>query len=457
MAQQARTHADLNAMLVGQKSAPKGCHVLNVSPQGMLLQCKPDGRLLSFREGDPIDIHLSVQHAGKRKQFTIPAIVNHVDIKRIDVVFQQPNNELLKLIEAYRVSDAHMVEGTIAHSKQEADTEVSERPKKDKATPAIGHTDSESGKRRSHTALYLVLLTIILSVCIAAGAYLYTSDIDNRLSVLETITIRQTNELAEIRSRIFSSNLQEGRYASLNARIQTLTDAFGSLEDKLDKAISGQPVTAETEKPITIGREIPISITPLPPAYASNDKPSALDNRDTAVAPAQDRPDEPQLAATEVAGSAALDVNQAEPRSPALLTVEELIAGATYSTETQPTDSDAKSPGSAGEGISKPDTTVASNTTESMAAGTSTAVGDKSGPWIINLLSSRRSKDTERLAGIAEKHGIPVVQSKAIVKGKKYWRLQITGFRNAREAKEYAIPVKKNLGISDVWIFKQKP
>jgi hypothetical protein len=78
------------------------------------------------------------------------------------------------------------------------------------------------------------------------------------------------------------------------------------------------------------------------------------------------------------------------------------------------------------------------------------------GPWIINLLSSRKKQDTDRLAGIATENGIPVVQSRAIVQGKEYWRLQITGFRNAKEAKNYAIPVKKKLGIKEVWIFRQK-
>jgi hypothetical protein len=42
------------------------------------------------------------------------------------------------------------------------------------------------------------------------------------------------------------------------------------------------------------------------------------------------------------------------------------------------------------------------------------------------------------------------------VKGKEYWRLQVIGFENATEAKKYAIPIKKKLGIKDVWIFQQK-
>ena len=67
MKQQARTHADLDAMLIGQKTIPKGFRVLNVSPQGMMLHCEPDGRLLTFRDADLVDVHLTVQHGGGRK------------------------------------------------------------------------------------------------------------------------------------------------------------------------------------------------------------------------------------------------------------------------------------------------------------------------------------------------------------------------------------------------------
>jgi hypothetical protein len=263
MKQQARSHADLDAMLIGQKTVPKGCRVLNVSPQGMMLQCEPDGRLLTFREADLVDIHLTVNHGGSRKKFSIPAIVNRVDIKSIDVVFQHPNSELLKLIEAYRISDAHMMEASIAHSPQEAATKVTALPNI-KATQ--GSEDIEDGGPRqgNRRIPYPVLATVMLSVCIGAGAYLYTSGIDSRLNVLETITINQTNELAEIRSRIFSSSLQEGRYASLNARLQALTDAFGNLEGKLDTVISGRPVDASmnaTDAQISGGNETPINIT----------------------------------------------------------------------------------------------------------------------------------------------------------------------------------------------------
>ena len=445
MKQHARTHADLDAMLIGQKTVPKGCRVLNVSPQGMMLQCEPDGRLLTFRDSDLVDIHLTVQHGGGRKKFAIPAIVNRVDIKSIDVVFQHPNPELLKLIEAYRISDAHMMEASIALSPQEAGAKVSTLPNT-RAQASSAEQEPADEKQGGRRTLYPVLLTIILSTCIAAGAYLYTSGIDSRLGVLETITINQTNELAEIRSRIFSSSLQEGRYASLNARLQALTDAFGTLESKLDTVISGKPVAAgSTLAKVTPGTaasggvETPISITPEVPAV-NGATPIALASPENISANRQGTG----------LGRTARDTSP-EQQSGAMETSPKVaVAAGPDRIETPHENMEKRGPAMP---RSMPDgKTVTENEVDKSGI---TSKSD-SGPWIINLLSSRKKQDTDRLAGIAADNGIPVVQNRAIVQGKEYWRLQITGFRNATEAKNYAIPVKKKLGIKDVWIFRQK-
>jgi hypothetical protein len=447
MKQQARTHADLDAMLIGQKTVPKGCRVLNVSPQGMMLQCEPDGRLLTFRDADLVDVHLTVQHGGGRKKFAIPSIVNRVDIKSIDVVFQHPNSELLKLIEAYRASDAHMMEASIALSPQEASTKVSALPNARVNATSV-ETKEAAGGKESRGILYPVLATLVLSVCIAAGAYLYTSGIDSRLGVLETITINQTNELAEIRSRIFSSSLQEGRYASLNARLQALTDAFGTLESKLDTVISGkQPATGTVADlgsaagTIAAGRsETPISISPEGPAS----------NNTTATAKLS-----PQLTeANDRSAPVPATTPSSQEEEPETLTAKPEPAIAAHRGRT-----DAQQANKTGQ----PDTTRLGSTSDDTESKTGNGpdkaivkASSGKGPWIINLLSSRKKLDIDRLAEIAATHGIPVVQNRAIVKGKEYWRLQVTGFENAAEAKNYAIPVKKQLGIKDVWIFQQK-
>ncbi len=455
MKQHARTRADLDAMLNDQKSAHRGCRVLNVSPQGMMLECEPDGRLLTFRDADLVNIYLTVQHGSGRKKFTIPAIVNRVDIKSLDVVFQHPNSELLKLIEAYRISDAHMMEASVALSSQEAETKVSALPNTAASTARTDNADIDGGQV-SHRMLYPLLATIILSVGIAAGAYLYTSNIDSRLNVLEAITISQTNELTEIRSRVFSSSLQEGRYASLNARLQALTNAFGTLESKLDTVISGKPVTANTltdtalTDSTTAGvSETPISITSNKVAGSNTDNPQILSPRISQKNAGQDISTNtsrfsPSEAVTVTSQVQRGGIHEASPLSAISADLDRKGKQPPNGTEQFARSRPGKLPG--GKANFGNDT--------GGAAGVSTSPG--SGPWIINLLSSVNKRDTDKLAELASAHGVPVVQNRAIVKGKEYWRLQVTGFRNATEAKNYAIPVKKKLGIKDVWIFRQK-
>ena len=49
---QARTPVNINALLIGEKTVPKGCRVINVSQHGMMLYCDADGRLATFKAGD---------------------------------------------------------------------------------------------------------------------------------------------------------------------------------------------------------------------------------------------------------------------------------------------------------------------------------------------------------------------------------------------------------------------
>jgi hypothetical protein len=77
------------------------------------------------------------------------------------------------------------------------------------------------------------------------------------------------------------------------------------------------------------------------------------------------------------------------------------------------------------------------------------------GPWVINLLSSRDKGYVSKAMADAQSVGVDVVVTSASVKGKQYWRLQIPGFKSMAEAKSAAAPVKEKLKIKDVWIFKR--
>ena len=80
-----------------------------------------------------------------------------------------------------------------------------------------------------------------------------------------------------------------------------------------------------------------------------------------------------------------------------------------------------------------------------------------SGPWAINLMSSRDKGYIEKAARKAESRGITTIIVGTRVKGKEYWRLQVPGFASLGQAKTHAGDIKTALGIKEVWFLKRKP
>jgi hypothetical protein len=55
----------------------------------------------------------------------------------------------------------------------------------------------------------------------------------------------------------------------------------------------------------------------------------------------------------------------------------------------------------------------------------------------------------------AESQHIALERRQAMVNGKRYWRVQLSGFPSVDEAKSQARSVKAKLGLPDVWISKR--
>ena len=85
----------------------------------------------------------------------------------------------------------------------------------------------------------------------------------------------------------------------------------------------------------------------------------------------------------------------------------------------------------------------------------STATVSKNAPWVINLVSTSSKVDADRLAKKALSKSIQTEQQQITVKGTQYWRVQITGFSTADDARAYADTAKKQLGLKDAWIMKR--
>jgi hypothetical protein len=461
-------------MLIGQKTTPKGCRVKNISQQGMLLQCEPDGRLLTFSKGDKVDIHLTVQYAGEKKSLTIPSRVRHVNEAYIYVEFQHPDLKLVELIESYLASEAYELEASVGHedvgptvARVTAITDTAPAPQK---TPQ--NMQDQKGK---HRLFYYGLLTLILAICIITGGYLYTASVDGRLGMLEDITERQTAELAAMREQVFSSTLQEGRYASLNARMTALTDAFGSLENKLTQLISqrfaGTPASSNDSHILITSLTGPGT---APPKDKASEPAVSAEQEDTltaeleayfrgstqpAAAQSADKAPEPAGSAEQEA--AELDANFRSTAQPA---AEEAAMGETAILQPVVTSADPAAQPAAEIGTATTEE-PAIETTASQVPATSlepqvvappkVATPDKQGPWVINLMSSTARGYVEQHAARAHSRNVAVEVNSAEVKGRTYWRMQITGFSSARAARAEAAAVKEKLGITDVWIFRE--
>jgi len=83
------------------------------------------------------------------------------------------------------------------------------------------------------------------------------------------------------------------------------------------------------------------------------------------------------------------------------------------------------------------------------------AGADDRGTWVINLASLPNKAAADRFAESAQSKGIQTEQTRVSVKGREYWRIQLTNFPTAKEAKSYAGSVKEKLGLKEIWISRR--
>lgn len=468
----------LNALLIGKRTVPSGCRILNVSQQGMSLQCDPDGRLLTFSNGDSVDIYLSVEHANGQNKFTIPAIVSHVDENTIDVVFHCTDSELTGLIESYRTSEAHNLAASIDH-RRGSSNESTVKPVA--VNDSLGyHEQSDNTTRQSSRSFYTGLLILFIGSLLLLGAYYYVSSFNNRLITLETVTRSHTDELAAVQTQVFSSRLQDGRYASLNARMKALTDAFQSFEKRVMQALPQQPLDTAATVPVQVTKPAVTSLETQKPAVETTSprqqeavlKPVSAEKEAVEKAPIgkmptvnadkqpRDEYDTPPLQEYPTVVSSPVEQTVDEP--PQTVSKAETLAEITE----QPVKAESKNmpainPESqpAASTDTRPDVPAVTASTpppvETIPARVVETTAVHSGPWVINLLSSPYKAYVDKAMAEAQSMGYAAVVTSAKVNGKQYWRLQIPGFESIAAAKKAAGPVKEQMNIEKVWIFNR--
>ena len=466
----------LNALLIGKRTVPSGCRVLNVSQQGMSLQCDPDGRLLTFSNGDSVDIYLSVEHANGQNKFTIPAIVSHADENTIDVVFHCTDTELAGLIESYRTSESHSLEASIDHRGISRDESTIKPAAVNDSVSYNERTDSTVGQ--DSRSFYAGLLVLFITSLVLLGAYYYVSSINKRLDILETVTRSHADELTEVQTQVFSSRLQDGRYASLNARMKALTDAFQSFEKRVTQAPPREPLAITATAPEPVSEAVVTSreaqeqtVTPreaqtpavvttqakAEPGQTAAPPPAPVEKATAAFTdkPVIEEPSTPSLQKYPVVVASPVEQTAAAPPQPtpnpeAPATKPDIATEPDVKsvTEINPQPQPAASP-------DEPPVAVSAAAPPATPTGNVETALARSGPWIINLLSSPDRTYVDKVMAEARPRGFAAVTTSAVVKGKQYWRLQIPGFESMAAAKKAAVPVKEQMKIKDVWILKR--
>lgn len=79
----------------------------------------------------------------------------------------------------------------------------------------------------------------------------------------------------------------------------------------------------------------------------------------------------------------------------------------------------------------------------------------RTGAWVINLVSLSNQADAERFVAKAGSLGIATEPYAATVKGKRVWRVQVSGFASAADAKSKAGSIKERLGLKDIWVSRR--
>lgn len=431
--QQAESQPGLSATVIGEKTVPSGCRVINVSGQGMLLHCDPDGRPLSFHDGDPVDIHLTVQHEGGQKKLTIPSIVRHASDNSIDVEFGNPDPVLLDLIESYRVSSRHHLEAVIDEASDHTDEPAVIRMPNDRpatSIPLIADVDTSLEEARSTSSRFRSAGILLASTTLVAAAYLLFHHLETRIDNQGVRLDKQASDITDIQDAHFSASLLEGRYASLDARLTALGKAYADLEKRIPAEENLAALVAAGNTGTALSGEDAVNdrMPEAPPAGVPADilaRP-VVSAATTEAAEAIDANNiETTTATVRVSGN---DIRRSEPAS---------VAQHIPAIELQKAS-----------GAAPVDNDPVAETQVSNAA---------NGPWVINLMSTSDRSIAEKFAAKADKAGIPHELTSVNVKGKTYWRLQVPGFESLGAARAYADDIKGQVSTEDAWFLKRKP
>jgi cell division septation protein DedD len=283
--------------------------------------------------------------------------------------------------------------------------------------PLASNQKSQTGTRKKplKTILLLGAATAWIATLVAAwvaGSSTTTFDVSSNDS--DNVGSIRVSEDIELRNHITTSMELRKRLEDVDERIQLLTDSMPSPDSRLS--------SIDQQQPSAIGEELVIEMI-------QTIEPTAAGSSDTLT-----------IASTGVDKSTVESARKPE------------------ADENSASGSDTLAVANTG-----PDTSAVNDTVKHEVKEKDASVSDKQdsvnistkSPWVVNLVSLSNKADADRFSARAKSKDIQADQYAVTVKGKQYWRVHVSGFSTAAEAKFQANIIKQKLGLKDVWITKR--
>jgi len=309
----ARVAVNLKAALLDDQAMPVGCRVRDVSKGGMLLQHEHYNAAADFREGDKVEVRLSIRMDDERKVIPLSMTVKHVDGNGIGAEFLQPQSQLMTLVEPYRLDREDNRQAAAAQHEQAVNSAVNT------TTPAPALTGTRASRRRSaiqrarvqfaesmqtaqqpgavkeapapvqppddHTItgrgnrllFYVGLLSLLAAIGISLFGFDHRMDLEKRMSALESGIDRQTSALTMLRARLAPADTRANELSSLSDRVEKLASAFAALENRMAQATQQTRSatalkTAMAQPAVAFDRPVTETVATAPPPAASSDE-----------------------------------------------------------------------------------------------------------------------------------------------------------------------------------------
>ncbi|HED19654.1 MAG TPA: hypothetical protein ENI74_09155 [Gammaproteobacteria bacterium] len=276
-----RIAVNLKAALVDDQATPTGCRVRDVSKGGMLLQHEHHGNAPVFHAGDAVDVRVSLRQADESKVIPLSTTITRVEENSIGVEFVQPQSQLMKLVEPYRLdkqetltagSTSPVSASTSARARrrrfaiqrarvQFAETmDTAREPVAEKKQPVLERPPGEepvTGKG-SRRLFYIGLLSLLAAMSMLLLDFNNRTNLEDRMSALESAIDRQVSSLAMLRARLAPTDDHTSELSALNTRVASLATSFAALEarisqDAMQAAIPEIPATPTQTQPQSVG------------------------------------------------------------------------------------------------------------------------------------------------------------------------------------------------------------